>query len=85
MESILLAAIQRDLFTNEGFMFFEQEAPRLLAERRPAQIPDRERLYANLAEVEREIASIMKAIKVGILTVSTKAELEKAEAERGRL
>ncbi len=27
----------------------------------------------------------MKAIKAGILTVSTKAELEKAEAERGRL
>lgn len=85
MEAVLLAAIQRDLFTDEGFMFFEQEVARLLAERRSAQIPDRERLYAKLAEVEREIASIMKAIKAGVLTVSTKAELEKAEAERGRL
>ncbi len=85
VESVLLAAIQRDLFTDEGFMFFDQEVARLLAERRSAQIPDRERLYAKLAEVEREIASIMKAIKAGVLTVSTKAELEKAEAERGRL
>ena len=66
-------------------MFFEQEVARLLAERRRTQIPDRERLHAKLAEVEREIAYIMKAIKAGILTVSTKAELEKAEAERGRL
>ena len=85
VESVLLSAIQRDLFTEEGFMVFKQEVARLLAERRSTQIPDRERLHAKLAEVEREIAYIMKAIKAGILTVSTKAELEKAEAERGRL
>ena len=85
VESVLLAAIQRDLFTEEGFMVFKQEVARLLAKRRHTQILDRERLHAKLAEVEREIGYIMKAIKVGILTVSTKAELEKAEAERGRL
>jgi hypothetical protein len=35
VESILLSAIQRDLFTEEGFMYFEQEVVRLLAERCP--------------------------------------------------
>ncbi|MBC7840014.1 MAG: hypothetical protein H7Y39_15465 [Nitrospiraceae bacterium] len=85
VESVLLAAIQRDLFTEEGFMVFKQEVARLLAEHRRTQIPGRERLHSKLAEVEREIAHIMKAIKVGILTVSTKEELEKAEAERGQL
>jgi len=85
VESVLLAAIQRDLFTEEGFMVFKQEVARLLAKRRHTQILDQERLHAKLAEVEREIGYIMKAIKVGILTVSTKTELEKAEAERGRL
>ena len=77
MESVLFSAIQRDLFTEEGFMVFKQEAARLLVERRRTQTPDRERLHAKLAEVELEIAYIMKAIKAGILTVSTKAELEK--------
>jgi hypothetical protein len=38
-----------------------------------------------LQEVEREIDHIMTAIKAGIFTVSTKAELEKAEAERAGL
>jgi hypothetical protein len=32
-----------------------------------------------------EIANIMTAIKAGILTATTKAELEKAESERDRL
>jgi site-specific DNA recombinase len=85
VESVLLAAIQRDLFTDEGFTVFKQEVAWLLAKRRHTQILDQERLHAKLAEVEREIGYIMKAIKVGILTVSTKAELEKAEVERGRL
>ena len=80
-----MSAIQQDLFTEEGFMFFEQEVARLLAECRHTQRADQEQLHAKLAQAEHEIAYIMKAIKMGILTVSTKAELEKAEAERGRL
>jgi hypothetical protein len=35
--------------------------------------------------VERELANIMDAIKHGFLTPTTKAELQKAEAERDRL
>lgn len=37
------------------------------------------------ALIERELVNIMTAIKAGILTSTTKAELEKLEAERDRL
>ena len=50
-----------------------------------ARKPVRKSLRAHIAWLECEIAYIMKAIKAGILTVSTKTELEKAEAERGRV
>lgn len=85
VESVLLESIQRDLFTEEGFTVFKQEVTKLLAERRRSQAPDRERASRRLELVEQEIANIMAAIKQGILTPSTKAELEKAEAERKRL
>ena len=38
-----------------------------------------------LAEVEREISSIMAAIKAGIITPTTKEMLTQAEAEREKL
>lgn len=85
VESLLLEAIQRDLFTEDGFRVFKEEVARLLAERRKVQVPDQERLQEKLAEVERELANLLSAIKQGIVTVSTKAELEKVERERSRL
>ena len=85
VESVLLSAIQRDLFTEAGFMVFKQEVVRLFAERRRTPPPDREGLHRKLAEVEGEIANMMTAIKQGIVTVSTKEELEKIEAEKERL
>jgi hypothetical protein len=78
--SVLLAAIQRDLFTEEGFTVFRQEVTRLLATRRRPPVPAR-----RLEQVEREIENIMAAIKQGILTQTTKAALDRAEAERERL
>jgi hypothetical protein len=36
-------------------------------------------------EVERELTNLLSAIKQGVVTVSKKAELEKAERERSRL
>ena len=73
--------LQRDLFTPEGVDLFIKETTKLLTERRRQAQPDRVRLI----EVEKDIANIMKAIKAGIFTPTTKAELEKAEAERDRL
>ncbi|MDZ4857223.1 MAG: hypothetical protein SGJ26_20605 [Nitrospirota bacterium] len=85
VESVLLSAIQRDLFTKEGLALFTQEATRLLTEHRRTQKPDLLHAKTRLQDVEREIENIMVAIKAGILTSSTKAALERTEAERATL
>jgi len=85
VEGLLLDAIQRDLFTEEGQALFKQETAKLLAEHRRSQKPDLRQANARLQEVEREIANLMAPIKQGILTPTTKRELEKAEAERTKL
>jgi hypothetical protein len=85
VEGLLLDAIQRDLFTEEGQALFKQETAKLLVEHRRAQKPDLRQANARLQEVEREIANLLAAIKQGILTPTTKRELEKAEAERTKL
>ena len=85
VESVLLAAIQKDLFTDEGLAVFKQEMARLLADQRRTRRPDVAKATARLQAVEREIEHIMTAIKAGIFTVSTKVELERAEAERAAL
>ena len=82
VEARLLEGIKRDLFCDEGISLFVKETTRLLAERNRQRRPALERMQRRLTEVDHEIANIMTAIKQGLLTVSTKAELEKAEAER---
>ncbi|MFY4729083.1 recombinase family protein, partial [Nitrospira sp. BLG_2] len=81
VEEKILAELQRDLFTPEGIDLFLKEYTRLLTER----CRDRKPHPSQLLKVEKEIANITKAIKAGILTPTTKSELEKAEAERARL
>src|SRR5262249_20135217 len=76
-ESILLAPIQTDLFTDEGYALFRQTFVKSLAALHRAKVSDQGSTQKRLADVEREIAHIMDAIKRGILTVTTKAELEK--------
>lgn len=68
VESRLLIAIKRDLFTPEGIELFKKETSRLLAEYRARRRPDRAQVQRRLAEVQVEIDNIMKAIKAGILT-----------------
>lgn len=84
-ESLLLAAIQQDLFTEEGYAVVRQEVARLLAERRRNRQPDLAKSKARLAQVDKEIANLMDAIKQGLLTATTKAELLKLEQEQQRL
>ncbi len=81
VEELLLDAIQRDLFTEEGQALFIQETTKLLAAQRRGQQPDHQKATQRLREVEQEIDHLMTAIKAGILTQSTKAALERAEAE----
>ena len=85
VESELLAALKNRLFTAEGINLFKAEVRRLLAERRADRGRDAKKVEAELARVEKEIANIVTAIKAGIFTPTTKAALEKAEAERTRL
>ena len=82
VEDRCLQSIRRDLFTPEALNLFIKETSRLLAERRRRHRPELAEAQRRLVAVEREIANIMQAIKEGILTATTKAELEKAEAER---
>jgi len=84
-EQKLLAGIQRDLFTQERLDLFVKETTKLLAERTRQRQPERDRAQQRLTEVEAELSNIMTAIKAGILTASTKMELQKAELERDRL
>lgn len=85
VEEKLLAAIQHDLFAPEYLSHFIRRTTELLAARRQTTRPDLAAVQQALMRTEKEIGNIMAAIKAGILTPTTKAELEKAEAERGRL
>lgn len=85
LENILLSGIREDLFTEEGFAFFRQEVCRVLAERRKETLTLGERVHADLRRVEAEIDNVLKAIKAGIWTATTKRELEILEAEKARL
>lgn len=83
VEAKLLEGIKQELFTPEAIELFKKQVDRIRAEtqRRPVREADKRQL----ARVEKEIANIIAAIKAGILTPTTKAELEKSEAERTRL
>ncbi len=85
VEELLLEAIQRDLFTEEGQAVFTREVAGLLTEHRRTGKPDLLQAKKRLQDVDREIENIMVAIKAGILTPSTKRALERAEAERTTL
>ena len=85
VEELLLDGIKNKLFSPKLLAEYEREAARLLQEEKRRQHPDTEKTRAALAGVERDIENLLAAIKVGILTPSTKAELEKAECERAQL
>lgn len=81
----ILTALQHDLFSDEVFAAVVKEATRALAEANRERTPAVSAQARSLAKVEGEIANLMTAIKAGILTPSTKHELERLEAERHRL
>ncbi len=85
VEERCLAALRDELLTPDAMDRIIQKTTRLLAERNRHRQPELERVQRQLEKVEREIENIMKAIRQGLLTVSTKLELEKAEAERAKL
>ncbi|NWF74533.1 MAG: recombinase zinc beta ribbon domain-containing protein, partial [Nitrospirae bacterium] len=85
VEERCLAALRDELLTPDAVERIIQKATRLFATRNRERQPELERMQRQLATVENEIANLLKAIKAGILTQSTKTELQRAETERTRL
>ncbi|MCE3223275.1 MAG: pinR, partial [Nitrospira sp.] len=85
VEDRCLEHLRADLFSPEGLQIFIEETTRLLALRNREREPQLEKIKYQLNRIETEITNILKAIRQGILTPSTKLELERAEAERLKL
>ena len=75
-ETALLAGIKDQLLTEEAFQLMQREVQRALKD----HAPDTTSLAKRLQEAERVRENVMAAIRAGIITPSTKAELERAEA-----
>ncbi len=58
---------------------------RAIAEKKKQKSYDVEHLHKRLSAVENEINNIMKAIKAGIITPTTKIELKKAEGQKAEI
>ncbi|WP_428313422.1 recombinase family protein [Hydrocarboniphaga sp.] len=76
VEQRLLAIVKKDLLSDEAYRSFELAARLLLKDAQ--NVPQRARQA--LAEASRERENIMAALRAGIITPSTKAALESAEA-----
>jgi site-specific DNA recombinase len=81
LEEKLLEVIKEELLSDEAIDLFIQETTEILKERKAQQDPERELHQLSINQAERQIANIMKAIKAGIVTPTTKSELERAEAD----
>jgi site-specific DNA recombinase len=85
VEVRLLEAIRNDLLSQEAIDLFVTETNTLLKQAQAERHPDTEGLRRDLKRVEGEVNNLLAAIKAGIFTTATKAELERGEAERSRL
>lgn len=76
-ERAVLKGVQEQLLTEEAFEAFRRAYAAAAAQLRP----DETLLRRRLADAERVHQNVMTAIREGIITPSTKAELQRAEAE----
>lgn len=79
-EAALIAGIQEQLLSEEAFQAFR----RAYAAAAKSQRPDTDALASKLASAERVRENILAALRAGIITPSTKAEMESAEAAVAR-
>jgi len=85
LERRILNTIKQDLFTEQGVELFKAEVSRILAEKSASQGNYLTGIRTDMKRTETEIENIITALKAGIVTETTKAELEKAEVEKNRL
>lgn len=69
------------LLTEEALGLFIEEANNYLFLQSERQRPEYNEHTRNLEKAQKKIANIVNAINMGIVTPTTKAELERAEAE----
>ncbi len=75
IEDAVLARIRNDLLSPAAFREFEREARKLLA----SEGPNTKALERDLRRAEQTRDNVMAAIRAGVITESTKAELIQAE------
>ncbi len=85
LETKLLAAIKDDLFTPEALERFKLAVRQSLIAQRANSGADQQRIDKDMARLEFERDNIMAALREGIRTPTTKAALEKEEADLARL
>jgi DNA invertase Pin-like site-specific DNA recombinase len=76
-ERAVLAGVRAELGTPQAYAAFQ----RAVAEKMRRHAPNVDALKRRLAEAERERGNVLVAIRAGIITPSTKAELERLERE----
>lgn len=81
VEERLLAGIKEQLMAPGAIDLFKQDATAMLKQWNAGN--EQEKLERRLAELTKQRDNIMKAIKAGIITPTTKVELENAEHEIG--
>lgn len=85
LEQKLLTGIAEELFSDEAIKRLRSQVVRLAAERKRKARPDAEAARKRLAEIEPQIANIIKAIEDGMYSPALKAKLAEAEGEAERL
>lgn len=85
VEERCLAGTCNALLAPEAVKRIIQKTTRLLAERNRQSLPESERIQKQIEKMGGDISNIMKAMRQGIFTASTKTELENAETERAKL
>ena len=81
IEGKLLDVVRQELLSEESVDLFIKEKSNLLREHNQQPKAELMAYRRNMAQAEKQIANLLNAIKAGIITPMTKAELERAEAE----
>jgi site-specific DNA recombinase len=84
LEERLIDAIKNELLSEEAIDLFIEETTKILHLRNKNGNATSAANKRSLSQAEKKIANLMNAIKAGIVTPTTKAELEKAEVEYER-
>lgn len=79
LEDRLIEAVRANLYSEKAIELFIAETAVLLKQAEKDGQPDQVALKRQLADAQKTIDNIMMAIKAGIFSSTTKAELEKAE------